>query len=89
MNLTPDEKSLLDSVERGEWKRISEFKREAERYIEAARTTLRKYKRVNIRMTERDLVRFQKTAFHEGPPYRTLISSALQKYLNGRLVEKV
>jgi predicted DNA binding CopG/RHH family protein len=89
MNLTPDEKSLLDSVERGEWKRIPEFEREADRYTEAARTALRKDRRVNIRMTERDLVRFKKTAFHEGLPYQTLISSILHKYINGRLAEKV
>lgn len=89
MKLTPDEKSLLDSVERGEWKRIPEFHREAVRCSEAAKTTLRKDKRVNIRMTERDLVRFQKTAVHEGLPYQTLISSILHKYINGRLVEKV
>ena len=72
MKLTQEEKSLLDSVERGEWKRIPDFQREAARYREAARATLRKDKRVNIRMAERDLVRFQKTAVHEGLPYQTL-----------------
>ncbi len=50
---------------------------------------MRKDKRVNTRMAERDLVRFQKTADHEGLPYQTLISSILHKYINGRLVEKV
>ncbi len=88
MKLTPEEKNLLDSVERGEWKRIPDFPREAVRYQAAARATLRKDKRVNIRMAERDLVRFQKTAIHEGLPYQTLISSVLHKYINGRLVEK-
>jgi predicted DNA binding CopG/RHH family protein len=88
MKLTPEEKSLLDSIERGEWKRIPDFKREATRYREAARATLRKDKRVNIRMAERDLVRLQKTAIQEGLPYQTLISSVLHKYINGRLVEK-
>ena len=88
MKLTKDEKDLLDSVEKGEWKRIPDFKQESARYREAARATLRKDKRVNIRMAERDLVRFQKTAVHEGLPYQTLISSILHKYINGRLVEK-
>jgi predicted DNA binding CopG/RHH family protein len=88
MKLTPDEKSLLASVEKGEWKRIPDFPREAARYREAARATLRKDKRVNIRMAERDLVRFQKTAVYEGLPYQTLISSVLHKYINGRMVEK-
>jgi len=88
MKLTQEEKRLLDSVERGEWKRIPDSEQEAGRYRHAARATLRKDKRVNIRMAERDLVRLQKTAVHEGLPYQTLLSSILHKYLNGRLVEK-
>ena len=88
MKLTKEEKDILESVERGEWKRVPNFKKEAARYREAARATLRKDKRVNIRMTARDLVHFQKTAIHEGLPYQTLISSVLHKYINGRLVEK-
>ena len=89
MKLTKEEKDILDSVERGEWKRIPDYKKEVARYREAANATLRKDKRVNIRMTERDLVHLQKTAMHEGLPYQTLISSILHKYINGRLVEKV
>ena len=88
MKLTKEEKEILDSVEQDEWKRIPDYKKEMARYREAARATLRKDKRVNIRMTERDLVHFQKTAMHEGLPYQTLISSILHKYINGRLVEK-
>jgi predicted DNA binding CopG/RHH family protein len=88
MKLTKEEKEMLDSVERGEWKRIPNYKKEVARYREAARATMRKDKRVNIRMTERDLVHLQKTALHEGLPYQTFISSILHKYINGRLVEK-
>jgi len=88
MKLTKEEKEILNSVERGEWKRIPDYKKEAARYREAARATMRKDKRVNIRMTERDLVHFQKAAMHEGLPYQTLISSVLHKYINGRLTEK-
>ena len=88
MKLTPEEENLLGSVERGEWQRIPDFPQESARYRETARATLRKDKRVNIRMSERDLVRLQKTAAQEGLPYQTLISSILHKYINGRLVEK-
>ena len=88
MKLTPEEQSLLGSVERGEWRRIPDFPQESARYRATARATLRKDKRVNIRMSERDLVRLQKTAALEGLPYQTLISSVLHKYINGRLVEK-
>jgi predicted DNA binding CopG/RHH family protein len=88
MKLTQEEKEILESVERGEWRQIPHFKKAAARYRDAARATLRKDKRVNIRMTERDLVRLQRSAVHEGLPYQTLISSVLHKYVNGRLVEK-
>ena len=88
MKLTKEEKEILKSVEGGEWKQIPNFKREAKRFQEAARATMRKDKRVNIRMTEKDLLHFQKKAVEEGLPYQTLISSILHKYINGRLVEK-
>ena len=88
MKLTKEEQHILDSVEKGEWKRIPNFRKEAGRYREAARTTLRKDKRVNIRMAERDLIHFQMAAVHEGLPYQTFISSILHKYINGRLVDK-
>ncbi len=89
MKLTEEEKDILDSVERGEWKRAPNFKSESKRFQEAALATLRKDKRVNIRMSERDLIRFKKKALEEGLPYQTLISSILHKYVNGRFVEKV
>ena len=88
MRLTPEEQSLLDSVERGEWQRVPDFPQESARYRETARATLREDKRVNIRMSERDLVRLQKTAAQEGLPYQTLISRVLHEYINGGLVEK-
>jgi predicted DNA binding CopG/RHH family protein len=88
VKLTTEEESLLGSVEQGEWQRIPDFQEEAARYRETARATLRKDKRVNIRMSESDLVRLQKTAALEGLPYQTLISSILHKYINGRLIEK-
>ena len=88
MKLTKEEKDILESVESGEWKQIPDFKREAERFQKSAQATMRKDKRVNIRMTERDLVRFQKKAIEEGLPYQTLISSILHKYINGKLIEK-
>lgn len=86
--LTQEEQELLESVERGEWRRIPDFENEAMRYQEYARATFRKDKRINIRITERDLVKLQQRALEEGIPYQTLVSSVLHKYLTGRLLEK-
>ena len=88
MKLTKEESAILESVEKGEWRQVPSFRAEARRYERSARATLRKDKRVNIRMTETDLVRLQKRAVDEGLPYQTLISSILHKYINGRLTEE-
>ena len=88
MRLSKEEKELLDSVERGEWKTIPNFKKEAKRVQEYARATYRKDRRVNIRISEKDLVNLQKRAIQEGLPYQTLMSSVLHKFLSGRLVER-
>lgn len=87
MKLDSEEKQLLDSVERGEWKTIPNFEKEAKRYQEYAKATFRKDKRVNIRISERDLTNIQKKAIEEGIPYQTLMSSVLHKFVSGRLKE--
>jgi predicted DNA binding CopG/RHH family protein len=53
-----------------------------------ARNTLQKNKRINIRLSERDLLGIQAKAVEEGLPYQTLISSILHKYLRGILRER-
>lgn len=84
--LDADEKELLESVERGEWKSTG-GKRERARYPRYARATFRKDRRLNIRLSSKDLEAIQKRALAEGLPYQTLISSLLHKYASGRLKE--
>lgn len=86
MKLDADEKALLESFERGEWK-SSGGKRDRTRYARYARATFRKDRRLNIRLSSRDLEAIQKKALAEGLPYQTLISSLLHKYAAGRLKE--
>jgi len=88
MKLKKEEKELLESVENDEWKTIPDFKKESKRYQDYANATFRKDKRVNIRISERDLVKLQQKALQEGLPYQTLISSILHKFISGRLTEK-
>jgi len=47
-----------------------------------------KDKRVNIRISEKDLLDLQKRAIRQGIPYQTLLSSVLHKYASGTLTEK-
>ena len=87
MKMDADEKELLESVERGEWKRTKDGKRNRARYSRYARATFRKDRRLNIRLSSKDLEAIQKRALAEGLPYQTLISSLLHKYAAGRLKE--
>jgi hypothetical protein len=47
----------------------------------------RKDRRLNIRLSSKDLEAIQKRALPEGLPYQTLIASLLHKYAAGRLRE--
>jgi predicted DNA binding CopG/RHH family protein len=87
MKIDADEKELLESVERGEWKSAKGGKREPTRYSRYAKATFRKDRRLNIRLSSKDLEAIQKRALEEGLPYQTLISSLLHKYAAGRLKE--
>ena len=62
-------------------------KRERARYSRYAKATFRKDRRLNIRLSSKDLEAIQKRALAEGLPYQTLIASLLHKYATGRLKE--
>ena len=87
IKLSEEEMDILKTYEAGEWGTIEEIEAEKQRYTEYARATFRKDKRVNIRISSKNLEALQKKAREEGIPYQTLISSVLHKYVNGRLVE--
>ena len=81
------EQEILASFERGGWKPVRNQKGEIARLQAAAEATLLKNKRVNIRISSRDLEGLQARAAEEGVPYRTLMASVLHKFVSGRLVE--
>ncbi len=45
--------------------------------------TMKKNRKINIRISENDLSAIQRKAVREGIPYQTLIGSVLHKYANG------
>lgn len=83
--LDKEEKEMLASVERGEWKSARPTGKELQRYLRYARNTLRKNSRINIRVSQNDLEAIRIKAVQEGIPYQTLIASVLHKYVAGRL----
>ena len=67
---------------------MKNIKEQTAQYESYAHATFRKGKRVNIRISEKDLLDLQKRALREGIPYQTLISSVLHKYITGIFSEK-
>ncbi len=63
--------------------------KEKEHLIIAAKNTLNKDKRINIRISSRDLLSLQRRANRYGMPYQTLISSVLHRYVSGEKLETI
>jgi len=77
------EKEILEAYENG---RLKPSKSQAD-YQTIAMNTLRKNRKINIRISENDLTALQRRAAREGIPYQTLIGSVLHKYASGFLKE--
>lgn len=82
------EKEILESYENDEWVTVKDVESEKSKYREIARYTIQKNKRINIRISEKDLDGIKLRAMEDGMPYQTLISSIIHKYVAGKLVEK-
>ena len=89
LKLDEEELQILCDFERGEFESIQHFRAEKRSLEAAARRTLQKDKRINIRISSRDLEKLQKRAAMEGIPYQTLIASTLHKFVTGKLKESV
>ena len=82
--LGAEEREILKDFESGSFesdltpKRIEELK-------SISAETFRKDRRINIRLSSRDLAGLQRRALEEGMPYQTLVSSILHKYVSGSL----
>ena len=79
---------LLESYEAGQFVSAAPSKAELKKFRDAARATLVKDRRVNIRLSSPVLMDIQSRAAEEGLPYQTLIASVLHKFVTGRLVEQ-
>lgn len=88
LQLDEEEREILEAYERGEAVPVPDMETRIAEYQEAARAFFRKDSRVNIRISNRDLLAVKEIALEEGIPYQTLMSSILHKYVTGRLIER-
>ncbi len=86
--LDPAEKALLEAFEADAFESVLTPERKAS-IQKAAEETFKKDKRINIRISSRDLRSLQRRALEEGIPYQTLVSSILHKYVSGALKDIV
>lgn len=82
-NLDGYEQEILELYEDGRLKPASSEKD----YQAIARETLKKNRKINIRLPENDLIALKQRAARDGIPYQTLIGSILHKYASGFLKE--
>mgnify|MGYP005862201981 CR=1 FL=1 len=79
------EKELMDLEEKGLIESSKPSAAERRSLMSAARQTLQKDKRINIRISNRDPVSLKRKANRVGMPYQTLISSVLHQYISGEM----
>ena len=80
--LNRDDQELLEAFETGECKSDLTDERRTQ-LAKLAGEAIRKDKRINIRISSRDLEALQRRAIEEGLPYQSLVSSVLHKYVSG------
>ena len=83
IDLDEYEKEILEAYESG---KLKPSKPRVD-YQTIARNTMKKNRKINIRISENDLSALQRKAAREGIPYQTLIGSVLHKYASGFLRE--
>lgn len=85
--LDAEEKALLASVERGEWKTVNNPKKAKAFAKKAAANFLHKDARITLRLSSADLERLKQKAAYKALPYQTFIASVLHEYAAGHFVE--
>ncbi len=86
--LDSEENELIESIRRDEWEEAKDVRKIKKQALEYAEATAKKDKRMNIRISERDLRNLKRKALEEGIPYQTMVSMVLHKYLTGRFSEQ-
>lgn len=85
--LDEEEKDLLKSFEDGEWNSIKAVSKKKKEFVKVAKYTASKNKRINIRLSEKDLANLKAKSLEEGLPYQTLVASVIHRYVSGKFKE--
>lgn len=82
LQLDPEELALEKELERGDYISVDHVEKEKLQLAQAARYTLSKTKNINIRLSEKAILKLKAIAAEQGLPYQTLAASVLHKFTN-------
>ncbi len=88
MKLDKQEQEIVTHFERDQLDLTKPDKKLLGQLRVAADNTFRKDRRINIRLSERDMVGIQRVAAAKGIPYQSLIAGLIHQYVEGDLVQK-
>ncbi len=89
MKLNKEEKEIEALYERNAFELRKPDKALLRQLKAAADNTFKKDRRINIRLSEHDMVGIQRVAATKGVPYQTLISGLIHQFIEGDISEKV
>ena len=78
-NLDVEEQAIEDALESGEMVSVPVTPEQKEEWTGIAKYTLEKTKAINVRLSERTLIRLKAAAAREGIPYQTFVASLIHK----------
>jgi predicted DNA binding CopG/RHH family protein len=81
---TKEERELDAAIERGEYVSVDNLASLKARYAKVAKDTFAKQKTVNVRISERNLLRLKAAAARQGVSYQTFITSLIQEHVTER-----
>lgn len=79
-DLDLEEKQIVEDFEKGKLKPLKDSKKEMAKLRQAAKATLQKTKNINIRLSQKDLLKLKAKAAEHSIPYQTLVTMALHDY---------
>ena len=85
MRYDKQEREIINSFESGEMQLSKPSKSEIESIKLAAKNSLKKNKRITLRLYEHDYIGIQEKAIEVGIPYQTLISGLIHRYIEGNI----
>jgi len=88
MKLNKEEKEIEDFYERDTFELREPDEALLRELKTAAENTFKKDRRINIRLSEHDMIGIQRVAATKGLPYQSLISALIHQFVEGDLTEK-